>query len=57
MNASSDPLEKIVRELLHQLGEDPDRDGLARTPARVAKSFRFLTEGYAQDPLAILKQE
>jgi GTP cyclohydrolase I len=54
MNDSSDPLEKIVRELLHQLGEDPDRDGLARTPARVAKSFRFLTEGYAQDPLAIL---
>ena len=54
MNASSDPLEKIVRELLHHLGEDPDRDGLVRTPARVAKSFRFLTEGYAQDPLAIL---
>jgi GTP cyclohydrolase I len=54
MNDSSDPLEKIVRELLHQLGEDPDRDGLVRTPARVAKSFRFLTGGYAQDPLAIL---
>ena len=54
MNDSSDPIEKIVRELLHQLGEDPARDGLARTPARVAKSFRFLTEGYAQDPLAIL---
>jgi GTP cyclohydrolase I len=54
MNDASDPLEKIVRELLHQLGEDPDRDGLTRTPARVAKSFRFLTEGYAQDPLAIL---
>ena len=54
MNASSDPIEKIVRELLHQLGEDPDRDGLVRTPARVAKSFRFLTEGYGQDPLAIL---
>ena len=54
MNDSSDPLEKIVRELLHHLGEDPERDGLVRTPARVAKSFRFLTEGYAQDPLAIL---
>jgi GTP cyclohydrolase I len=54
MNDSSDPIEKIVRELLHQLGEDPARDGLARTPARVAKSFRFLTQGYAQDPLAIL---
>jgi GTP cyclohydrolase IA len=54
MNDSADPIEKNIRELLHQLGEDPDRDGLARTPARVAKSFRFLTEGYAQDPLAIL---
>ena len=54
MNDSSDPLEKNIRELLHQLGEDPDRDGLVRTPARVAKSFRFLTQGYAQDPLAIL---
>jgi GTP cyclohydrolase IA len=54
MNDSADPIEKHIRELLHQLGEDPDRDGLARTPARVAKSFRFLTEGYAQDPLAIL---
>jgi len=54
MNDSADPIEKHIRELLHQLGEDPDRDGLARTPARVAKSFRFLTQGYAQDPLAIL---
>ena len=54
MNDSADPIEKNIRELLLQLGEDPDRDGLARTPARVAKSFRFLTEGYAQDPLAIL---
>jgi GTP cyclohydrolase I len=54
MNDRSDPLEDIVRRLLEQLGEDPERDGLLRTPERVAKALRFLTEGYAQDPLAIL---
>jgi GTP cyclohydrolase I len=54
MNDASDPIEKLVREMLLQLGEDPDRDGLVRTPARVAKSFRFLTQGHQQDPLAIL---
>jgi GTP cyclohydrolase IA len=54
MNDATDPIEKIIHELLHQLGEDPDRDGLRRTPARVAKAMRFFTEGYAQDPLAIL---
>jgi GTP cyclohydrolase I len=54
MNDASDPIETIVRQLLEQLGEDPQRDGLKRTPARVAKAFRFLTEGYGQDPLSIL---
>jgi GTP cyclohydrolase I len=54
MNDAPDPLEGIVREMLGQLGEDPGRDGLVKTPARVAKSLRFLTEGYAQDPAAIL---
>jgi GTP cyclohydrolase IA len=54
MNDTTDPIEKLVHEMLHQLGEDPARDGLVRTPARVAKSLRFLTEGYAQDPFAIL---
>lgn len=54
MNDTGDPLEGIVRALLAQLGEDPERDGLVRTPARATKALRFLTEGYAQDPLAIL---
>ena len=49
-----DKLEGIVRELLGELGEDAARDGLARTPIRVAKALRFLTEGYRQDPVAIL---
>jgi GTP cyclohydrolase I len=54
MSESNDPLRKLVHGLLEQLGEDPERDGLRRTPERVAKALRFLTEGYAQDPLAIL---
>ena len=41
-------LEVLVRSLLGELGEDPDRDGLVRTPARVAKSYRFLLSGYGQ---------
>lgn len=36
----------LVRQLLTQLGEDPDREGLADTPKRVAKALQFLTSGY-----------
>lgn len=39
----------LVRELLVRLGEDPDREGLARTPDRVERSLRFLTQGYHED--------
>ncbi|HXV85089.1 MAG TPA: GTP cyclohydrolase I FolE [Gemmatimonadales bacterium] len=38
----------MVRTLLEQLGEDPGREGLRRTPARVAEAFRWLTRGYQQ---------
>lgn len=43
-----------VREILENVGEDPEREGLLRTPERVAKAYQFLTQGYAQDPEAIL---
>ena len=49
-----DPIEPLVAQLLKELGEEPGREGLARTPARVARSLRFLTQGYEQDPVAIL---
>jgi len=54
MNEPQDPIRGLVAALLKELGEDPVREGLARTPARVARSLRFLTQGYDQDPLAIL---
>ena len=38
-----------VREMLAQLGEDPDREGVLKTPERVERSLRFLTSGYSQD--------
>ncbi len=49
-----DPIEPHVRGILEELGEDPERDGLVRTPNRVARSLRFLTKGYAEDPVTIL---
>ena len=47
--------EEIYREILRRLGEDPDRDGLLRTPERVEKSMAYLTKGYQEDPLKLLR--
>ncbi len=43
-------VQSLVRELLLELGENPDRDGLRKTPERVAKAFAYLTRGYAEKP-------
>src|SRR5512141_1375176 len=43
------PLAPLVRELLGRLDEDPQREGLVRTPERVDKALRFLTSGYRMD--------
>lgn len=47
--ADADPIAEAVRRVIAGVGEDPDREGVVKTPARVAKSLRFLTSGYAQN--------
>jgi len=47
-------LEDLVRELLVRLGQDPAREGLAKTPKRVAASLQYLTAGCAKDPKSVL---
>ena len=44
----------IVRQLIVELGEDPERDGLKKTPARVAKAMAFLTRGYRQNLKSVI---
>src|SRR3954468_9909218 len=48
-------MEDLIRQLLEELGEDPDREGLLRTPQRVAKAMKFLTSGYDADIDQVLK--
>lgn len=47
-------VEELIRELLIEIGEDPDREGLVRTPARYAKAMEFLTKGYSENPETII---
>lgn len=47
-------LELRYRDILRLLGEEPEREGLLKTPERVAKAMAFLTKGYAEDPREIL---
>ena len=52
---SSDPrIEDAVREILVGIGEQPDREGLLKTPTRVAKMYAELTAGYHIDPAALI---
>jgi GTP cyclohydrolase IA len=52
---TSATFEELTHELLVRLGEDPDREGLLRTPERYAKALRDLTKGYREDPEEILQ--
>lgn len=46
--------QELYRELLRRMGEDPDRDGLVRTPERVERAMAFLTKGYTMDVTQVL---
>ena len=53
----ADRIEKLAyhyREILSLLGENPEREGLIKTPERVAKAMSFVTKGYSQDPIEII---
>jgi len=54
MSEIPDPIEPLVTRLLKEIGEDPGRSGLERTPGRVARSLRYFTTGYEQDPKDLL---
>lgn len=56
MRPGLDELAAHYKEILGLLGEDPEREGLEKTPMRVAKAMQFLTKGYGQDPKAILEK-
>ncbi len=47
-------IEDYVRNILQHMGEDPDREGLLKTPYRVARAFEYLTKGYQQDPKEVI---
>lgn len=47
-------MEEQIRKILRAIGEDPDREGLLRTPRRVAEALKFLTQGYAMDPAKVI---
>ncbi len=53
--ASVNNMKNTISKLLEQLGEDPKRSGLKRTPERVEQSLSFLTRGYSMDPVKIIK--
>lgn len=53
-----DTIEQIsesYRSIIERLGEDPEREGLVKTPERIAKAMQFLTQGYAQDAEAVIR--
>ena len=49
-------MQNLIRDLLIKIGEDPDREGLLKTPERFEKAMRFLMQGYGQDPRDVLQK-
>lgn len=54
MNKSKEAIEGAVKTILENIGENPQREGLLKTPERVAKAYEFLTQGYQQDAAEVL---
>src|SRR5258706_15974147 len=54
MALNTEKIEKLVRELLIEIGEDPKREGLLKTPHRVAAALEFLTSGSRPDPVTVI---
>ncbi len=53
---TTDGLIKNYREIIESIGEDPEREGIVKTPERAAKAMQFLTQGYSMDAEKILKK-
>jgi GTP cyclohydrolase I len=53
-NEALTSMEEQIRHILKALGEDPDREGLVKTPSRVIQALTFLTQGYRQDPAKVI---
>ena len=54
-NSYNKKLANSIKLVLSEIGESPEREGLVKTPERVAKSMEFLTDGYKQDPAKIIQ--
>jgi GTP cyclohydrolase I len=55
VDLSSASFEDLVREMIRRVGEDPAREGLVKTPERVAMAMKWMTRGYATDPCDIIR--
>jgi len=49
-------IQELIRDLLRTIGEDPDREGLQRTPYRVAKAYKYLLRGYEREPRELFEK-
>ncbi|MDP6503855.1 MAG: GTP cyclohydrolase I, partial [Planctomycetota bacterium] len=54
MSTGTGDLSPLIVDLLSGIGEDPSREGLVDTPERVDKSLKYLTKGYAENPVEVL---
>ncbi|MDE6351533.1 MAG: GTP cyclohydrolase I, partial [Muribaculaceae bacterium] len=55
-NEAIESLSFHFKEIIKIIGEDPDREGLVKTPVRAAKAFYYATQGYRQNPAEIVSQ-